>query len=245
MELTEAILGRRSVRTFTDKAVEKEKIIKIINLAIYAPSASNRQAWKFILIDDEKIKQAICSRNGGGIQYGKDLILNAPSGILVLYRNDVSKNSLIYKDHIQSASAAIQNMLLAAYEQGIATCWICKLPKPKILRKMLSIPKNYDIIAYVAMGYEKEYLCEHTAKHYNFNTKDTLKRTRKYNVDDVLSVNRLENTECIDAFKYPRILFLLQDIQLHFRSNKKTNKIINKILHTLILYFAKKKKSYK
>lgn len=242
MELLDALLGRRSIRSFEDKKVEKDKIELMIKMATYAPSASNRQAWKFIEIDDREIKEKICSNNGGGIQYGKNLILNAPTGILVLYRNDVSKNCLIYKDHIQSAAAAIQNILLTAHELGIGTCWICKLPKPKYLRRILNIPYYYDIIGYVAMGYPKEYLTEHTAKHYNGDVNDTINRVRKYSLENILSKNKFEDHTCIDAFKYPRIMFMLQYIQLSFESESNKYTLIKKTLEKLILYFANKKK---
>ncbi|PXV95597.1 nitroreductase [Lachnotalea glycerini] len=241
MELYEAILGRKSIRSFEDKKIEKEKLEFMIQMATYAPSASNRQAWKFIEIDDIDLKEKICNNNGGGIQYGKNLIMNAPTGILVLYRNDVSKNCLIYKDHIQSASAAIQNMLLTAYEMGIGTCWVCKLPKPSYLKKIMDIPRCYDIIGYIAMGYPKDYISEHTVKHYNGDVNQALSRVRKYSVKCVLSKNKLNDKECLDAFKYPKVLFVLQSIQLNFSSGYNQHKMINKLLERLIIYFANKK----
>ena len=70
---------------------------------------------------------------------GHDLIMKAPLGILVLYRNDVSKNLYEYKDHIQSAGAAIENLLLKATELGLGTCWICKLPTQKKMHKLFNI----------------------------------------------------------------------------------------------------------
>ena len=63
-----------------------------------APSASNKQAWKFVIIDDPSVQQSICRK------YGSRLITESPAGILVLYRNDVSQNFLMYKDHVQSAA---------------------------------------------------------------------------------------------------------------------------------------------
>lgn len=119
MEFQEVIFGRRSVRNFLDRQVEKEKINQLIEAAIYAPSASNKQAWKFVVIEDENIKKSICSINGSVINAGTDIIIRAPIGIVVLYRNDVSKNYIQYKDTIQSAAAAIQNMQLMAYNLGL------------------------------------------------------------------------------------------------------------------------------
>ncbi len=148
MDIFEAIHGRRSIRRFTKKKIEYEKIEKIISAAISAPSACNIQGWKFIVITDQKIKEKLI--NTGTIEF----IRYAPIGILVLYDNR-SENPE-YFDYIQSASAAIQNMLLAAYALGIGSCWICHLSPKKIIRKLLGIPGHYDPIAYVALGYYKK-----------------------------------------------------------------------------------------
>ena len=121
-----------------------ETLISSLKAVIYAPSACNRQAWKFIIIDEKDIKDLICKN------FGSNIIENAPAGILVLYRNDVSFNYRLYKDHFQSAAAAIQNILLSAYESGLGTCWVCNLPSPKYLKKLLNIPKSYEVIAYMS-----------------------------------------------------------------------------------------------
>ena len=186
MELKEAIFGRCSIRSFQDKPVAIEDIKELIQAAIYAPSASNHQAWKFIIVNNEETKKLV-----RGLR-GSILITDAPTGILVLYRNDLTLN-LTYKDYIQSAAAAIQNILLAAYEKGIGSCWINRLSAPNYIRKALNIPKIFNIIAYIALGYPKEYLTQDTARHYRFNENEAIKRKRKYTVDQVMSVNQFED----------------------------------------------------
>lgn len=186
MELIDAIYGRCSIRSFQDKPVAIEDIKDLIQAGIYAPSASNHQAWKFIVVNNAETKKLV-----RGLR-GSILITDSPAGILVLYRNDLSMN-ITYKDYIQSAAAAIQNILLAAYEKGLGSCWLNRLSSPNYIRKALNIPKTFNVVAYIALGYPKEYLTQDTARHYRFNESDAIKRKRKYSVDQVMSVNQFED----------------------------------------------------
>lgn len=220
MKIKEAIFGRRSVRKFKDTPIAYDVLEQLVEAAIYAPSASNKQAWKFIIIDDVAIKKEICEKNGSVVKVGSEIIFNAPSGILVLYKKSVSKNHQLYKDTIQSASAAIENLLLMAYSLGLGTCWICKLPLKKHLRKLLGIPKDYDIVAYIAIGYPQNHLDTHTIRHFDNDPELAEKRPRKYTVKDVISYNSYkEQKECMDTFKYPNMACLLQVFQLGISKN--------------------------
>ena len=145
MDLKEAIEKRRSVRTFSDRAIDVRHIEEIIAAGIRAPSACDRRAWRFIVIDKQEIKRKLYDE--GGTQFIKE----APVGILVLYDNRT--DDLEYCDHIQSGAAAIQNMLLTATSLGIGSCWVCHLPYKTTLRALFGIPSCYEPIAYVALGY--------------------------------------------------------------------------------------------
>lgn len=145
MELEQALNLRRSVRNFLDKPVEKEKLESLIMAGNLAPSACNKQAWKFIIVDQDDLKNKLVD-NGGSM-----VIKNAPIGILVLYQNQTLGSD--YYDNIQSAAAAIENILLKAAELGLAGCWICHLPPARKIRKTFKIPVNFSPIAYLLLGY--------------------------------------------------------------------------------------------
>lgn len=185
MEFNECLLTRRSIRNFTDEKVSEDTIREIINAAIYAPSACNFAAWKFILITKET------PRRDGIIN---KIALKAPYGFLVTYRNDLLVTGHKHKDYIQSASAAVQNMLLYINSIGLGACWICDIPKCKELRKVFSIPSNFDVICYVAFGHPQK-KSESTEKqmvyHYG-DIKSFKERKRRYTIDQVL---------CHDAFE--------------------------------------------
>lgn len=175
MNLDEAILGRHTVRRFSDKSVDDELIKKLIEAAIYAPSACNLQNWKYIVVEDKN--RSI---------YANEILTNAPQLIFVCYRNDVNNVSgYKHKDYVQSAAASIQNILLKAYSEGLGACWVCDLPDEDSLRKCFNVPEYYDVLAAVAIGYPAE--CENTyaQKMFHNNENDQI-RKRKYSVEQVL-----------------------------------------------------------
>lgn len=157
MELKEAIYKRRSVRKFRDEHISRELIEEIIRSASWAPSACNNQLWRFVVVDDSKLKQEIVEE--GGAAFIKD----SPVGIIILY--DSYTDNSEYSDNIQSAAAAVQNMLLTATSLGIGSCWVCQLPGKATLRRLLKIPKYFEPIAYVALGYSALDVKSHPRKN--------------------------------------------------------------------------------
>lgn len=177
MDIFNTIKERRSIRQFQDKEVERNILDKIIEAATWAPSASNVQGWKFIIVDDEQIK-------GQLVDLGASIVIkDAPSGILVLYDNRTI--NLEYMDYIQSASASIQNMVLTSYALGIGSCWICRLPLKRRIRKMFKIPHYFDPIAYIALGY---------------STNETKLVERKYKLSDLVSYNDFDSSKLRSSF---------------------------------------------
>lgn len=167
MELENLIKNRRSIRNFTDQPIDIELVKKIIKLGTYAPSACNIQGWHFIIVKDQKTKDRMVDLGSSAI------IKNAPIGILVLY--DKRTKNTEYQDYIQSAAAAIQNILLSAHAHNLGACWICHLPLKKKLRKLFKIEKYLEPIAYIIMGHPK-------------NEPQQVKR--KYQLEEMISINK-------------------------------------------------------
>jgi nitroreductase len=147
MDLFEAIKNRRSIRTFEDRAVPDDMVKKIIEAGQWAPSACNRQDWKFIIIDNSEAKEKLLKETTAYF-VGK-----APLLILVIYSNRT--DNLEYKDHLLTAAMAIQNMQLAAYSLGLGSCCVNNLPIKSRLRKIFNIPRNYDPVSLVCLGFPK------------------------------------------------------------------------------------------
>lgn len=210
MDFLSIIKTRRSIRSFQEKKIDRETIKKIIEIAIYAPSACNIQGWKFIVVDNDKIKQQVVDR-GGSIN-----IKRAPMGILVLYDNR-TKN-IEYADYVQSAAAAIQNLLLAAHYLGLGACWTCHLPPKKQVRKIFKIPNILSPIAYILVGYKKN---------------ESVAVPRKYGFDEIVSFNEFSqkiSIEKISGLKLfiKKILMKIYYLMPLFIKKKWLNKYVDK-----------------
>ncbi len=147
MDVFEAIKNRRSVRRFEDRPVPDELIKKIIEAGQWAPSACNRQAWKFIVVDSNDIKESLRRETTAYF------VTKAPLLIFTVYSNRT--DNLEYKDHLLSAAMAVQNMQLAAFSLGLGTCCVNNLPVKARLRRILNIPRSYDPVALLCVGYPK------------------------------------------------------------------------------------------
>ena len=147
--IMDTIKSRRSIRTFQEKVeVETEKVLRVIDAAQWAPSACNKQLWEFIVVTDKRIKERIVTE-----AKAVSFLQNAPLLIFVLYPKDINKE---YFANIQSAAAAIQNMLLVAYEEGLGSVWIAACGERRILHKILNVPESFLIVSAVALGYPKK-----------------------------------------------------------------------------------------
>jgi len=178
MELDKAIRGRRSVRAFKEKKPGKKQLLEIVEAGIHAPSACNVQGWRFVAVDDRKILDKMVGLGAA------TFLRNAPCAILVFY--DSRTDNEEYHDDIQSASAAIQNMLLKAYSMGLGTCWVNHLPPKKELQALFSSPKHFDPIALFAVG---------------FPLKEAGERERKAGAEQLLAFNKFSFDESLPKGK--------------------------------------------
>lgn len=145
MDVEVAICSRRSTRKFIKKPIDKKLVEKIINTAAWAPSACNRQLWSFVAITDENIKQKLADV---GVQ---KTITEAPVAIAVYYD---SRYNTDHNANIQSVSAAIQNILLLATDNGLSSLWMANAGSKKHeINMILKVPKGQKLAAFVLLGY--------------------------------------------------------------------------------------------
>jgi nitroreductase len=145
LEFKEVIEGRRSIRKFKDMPVEHEKILKILLDALHAPSACNKVLSQFVVVDDSTTKKQILKVAGN-----KEKLKTAPAFIVVLADTRFELN---YFANILSTGAAIQNLLLSAFEQGIGSLWIGAAGDREKIKSILNIPDYFHIVAIIALGY--------------------------------------------------------------------------------------------
>ncbi len=139
-----AIYERRSVRKFKSDAVPRELISQVIHAGIWAPSSCNYQMWDFVAVDEASVNAQLAALSS---QMG-----NAPVNIVVSYGRDFSEDAWA---NIQSASAAIENMSLAAHVLGLGTFWITQTGDPEKVRALVGLPEDRIVVAVLALGYPK------------------------------------------------------------------------------------------
>lgn len=175
MDVFEAIRKRRAVRLYRPDPVSREDILTVLNAANQAPSGLNRQPWEFLVVTGKKVLEMGVSYRSTLDEYlahwdrspMRDFITRnefirfsetyggAPVVIVVLVYADDNPN--FRKADLESASAAMENLLLAATGLGLGTCWMTgPLRDEKILRRILSIPDDREIIAITPLGYPEK-----------------------------------------------------------------------------------------
>jgi nitroreductase len=157
MTLSEIILKRRSIRKFLDKPVEREKIEACLEAARLAPSADNVQPWRFIVVDDPEVRKRLAEAAFSGVYRLCRFAARAPVVIVILAHPDVVANKLGKavqgtQYYLLDIGIAGEHFVLAATELGLGTCWIGWFSKRGV-RKLFSIPKKYDVVALIALGY--------------------------------------------------------------------------------------------
>ena len=149
MLLNEAIMGRHSIRSFRPDPVEKSLLLTLDDAAQQAPSASNLQAWRFLFITDQQLKEKV-DLFSPGLSGKPPVILVICSDMHKAARKG-GKNSEVY-GCLMDASMAAENLMLKAVELGLGTCAI-KSYNDSAIRKILNIPERYRIEMLMLIGY--------------------------------------------------------------------------------------------
>ena len=145
----DAILRRRSVRSYQDTPVERDALIHLVKAGAAAPSATNRQPWEFVVVTDptvlEKLRHVHAYSN-----------YQAPAAIVVCGNMERAYKTTGREFWIQDCSAATQNILLAALDLGLGTCWIGGFPLKANLKKLaeiLALPEHVVPLGTIYVGY--------------------------------------------------------------------------------------------
>ena len=149
MEILKAIEQRHSIRSFQEKKVPKEVLIKLADAAQRAPSASNLQAWKFLFVTEDALREKVDFFSPG---------LSGKPPVILVICSDMEKalkkggeNSKIY-GCMMDASMAAENIMLRAAELGLGTCAV-KSYNEAAVRKLLKLPHHYRMELLISIGY--------------------------------------------------------------------------------------------
>ena len=155
MDLLEIIKGRRSIREYSpDGEVPNEEVNRLLEAAIWAPSAGNVQPWHFLVVRDEAVRSELASA-----AFEQAFVREVP--VVIVVCTDLEAAYRGYQDRgrdlycVQDTAAAIQNILLTAHADGYAACWVGAFSEESA-SKALKLPKRLRPVAMIPVGLPAE-----------------------------------------------------------------------------------------
>jgi len=154
MSFLELLKNRRSIRRYTDRKVEPEKIQQILTAALMSPSSKRSNPWEFIVIEEDEVLQKLSACRPTGSQ----LLAGSPLGIVVIA--DQTRTDVWMED----ASIAAIIMQLEAHDLGLGSCWVQVWGRQKeegvsaeaYIKELLSIPDEFGVLCIISIGYRDE-----------------------------------------------------------------------------------------
>ena len=151
MDITEALIKRRSIRKYTAEKVTDKQIEELIRAGMYAPSAVNKQPWHFIIFRGKKRRNEIIE-----IHPNAKMLENANAAILICWDDNLQHDAGYGP---VDCSAATQNILLAAYGMGLGAVWVGLYPREHRItgvHRLFKLPDNVKPFAIISLGYPAE-----------------------------------------------------------------------------------------
>ncbi|MFH1335231.1 MAG: nitroreductase family protein [Candidatus Zixiibacteriota bacterium] len=149
MNVFEAIKQRRSIRSYQDKPIEEDKLLRVLEAGRLAPSAKNLQEWRYVIVKDKDLRKkvAVAANN----QY---FIAEAP--VIIVGCATMADYVLTCGQPAHSIDLAISmdHMTLQAVEEGLGTCWIGAFKEEEV-KKLLNIPPEMRVVEIMPLGYPK------------------------------------------------------------------------------------------
>lgn len=147
MEVKEVVKKRRSVRSYRDKEISDQDLKEVLNSARMAPSASNRQEWKFIVIKKEGLKKELAEA-----AQNQKFVGEAPVVLVAVSLNPDRIMSCEVPAYAVDLAIAMDHVTLVAADKGLGTCWIGAFSQPKV-KEILEIPGKYKVVTLMPLGY--------------------------------------------------------------------------------------------
>lgn len=142
----ETIFNRKSVRKYTERPVEKEKLETLVRAGMAAPSSRDRRPWEFVIVTDRDL----LDKMGDGLPLAR--MLKETKQAIIVCGDTVKSENAWQLD----CSAAAQNILLAAESMGLGAVWTAAYPYPKrmkIIQDALQLPEHILPLTVIPLGY--------------------------------------------------------------------------------------------
>ncbi len=147
MDVYEAISKRKSVRAFLDKDVPEEVMTRLLEAARLAPSASNRQEWRFVVVRDPEKRKAL-----GQAARGQTFVGEAPVVLACCAETDDHVMTCNQRCYPIDVAIAIDHITLCATAEGLGTCWSGAFHEDQV-KQILGIPADIRVVELLPLGY--------------------------------------------------------------------------------------------
>ena len=145
MKVLEAIETRRSIRKYKSEPMPDEDLKKIIKAAQLAPSAGNKQPWRFVVVSDPEMKTKLA-------EVSRKQMWMADASVIVVCLGMDKKSPEVYERWAEKdVMTAVEHMVLAAWELGYGTCWIGAFVESDV-KELLDIPKEMTVVNLLPIG---------------------------------------------------------------------------------------------
>ncbi len=151
MEFDKLVKDRYSLRSYSEKPIEKEKLDNILESSVLAPTAANRQAFKIYVIEPK-------SSNREGLQkiYEREWFCKAPVIVCVC---SIKEQSWVRNDgteyYMVDAAIVMDHLILAATNEGLGSCWIAAFNKEEA-KSFLKLEEGIEPVVFATLGYKEE-----------------------------------------------------------------------------------------
>lgn len=154
MTIHDLIISRRTIRQFQPRPIDRALLERLVDAGRLAPSAANMQPLEFYVVDDPALRAKVfpCLKWAAYIQpLGNPEPGQEPMAFVFVLINTKIKEKMVEYD----VGAAVENICLSALGEGVASCWLILIDRPKIA-EALGIPEEYRIDSAIALGYPAE-----------------------------------------------------------------------------------------
>ena len=163
MDFYNVINNRCSIRLYKGNTIPTEKIDRILEAAMKAPSWKNKTSYKVIVVDDSSIKHKLSEAIINNDDKAKNAIQMAPITVVIVGNKDLSGVVEGKEYYLVDGAIAMEHLILAATEEGLGTCWIAAMSE-EIIKRVLAIPEEFNVIGMTPLGIPDEPISHYEEK---------------------------------------------------------------------------------
>jgi nitroreductase len=150
MNVIEAIKTRKSVREYTEQPIEEATLRAVLEAGRLAPSAGNRQEWRFIVVRDAATRQQLAAAANRQAFVGE-----APAVIVACAEDTRHTMTCGQPSYPIDVAIALDHITLAAVEQGLGTCWVGAFDE-NLVKRLLYVPRGVRVVELMPIGHPRD-----------------------------------------------------------------------------------------